>query len=327
MEQGPSRMTTITRRGALVAAAALPAAALLARSAVAQGAPAAPPAAPPPTTPFHRSRVGALDVTVVNDGAGWRPDATGGFVLNAQPEEVRQVLAAQGITNPVLANSWNVTLVRTGGRNVLLDTGRGGPGQVAANLRAAGVDPGAIDLVVATHFHGDHIGGLVTAEGAAAFPNARIAVPEREWAYWTDAGEESRAAANRRPGFALVRRVFAPYADRVTRFAADAEVAPGIRALATNGHSPGHTSYLVYDGGQQLVVIGDVATSAELFLPRPDWYPGFDMDPQAAIATRRALLDRLATDRIPFVAYHFPMPGLGRVERAGQGYRFLPATA
>jgi glyoxylase-like metal-dependent hydrolase (beta-lactamase superfamily II) len=324
MSKGDIRMTTITRRGALAAAAALPAAALFARGAAAQGTP---PAAPPPTMPFHRTRVGALDVTVVNDGSGWRPDATGGFVLNAQPEEVRQVLAAQGINNPVLANSWNVTLVRTGGRTVLIDTGRGGPGQVAANLRASGVEPSAIDLVVATHFHGDHVGGLVTADGAAAFPNARIAVPEREWAYWTDAGEESRAAANRRPGFALTRRVFAPYADRVARFAEGAEVAPGIRAVATNGHSPGHTSYLIGDGGQQLLVMGDVATAAELFLPRPDWYPGFDMDPPAAVAARRALLDRLATDRIPFVAYHFPMPGVGRVERAGQGYRFLPATA
>lgn len=313
----------ITRRaalGAALAATALPGAAR------AQGA--TPNVAPPATIPFHRSRVGALEVTVVNDGAAWRPDATGGFVLNAQPEEVRAVLAAQGITNPVLPNSWNVTVVRTGGRTVLLDTGRGGAnGQVAANLRAAGVDPAAIDLVVITHFHGDHVGGLLGADGAPVFPAARIAVPEREWAFWTDAGEEARAPSNRQPGFAMTRRLFAPYAQRVERFAGEAEVAPGIRAVATHGHSPGHTSYLIADGGAQLMVIGDVATSAELFLPRPDWFPGFDQDPAAAVATRRTLFDRLATDRIPLVGYHFPMPGLGRVERAGTGYRFLPAGA
>ena len=312
-------MTTLTRRAALAAAAILPAASLAARGALAQA-----PAAPPPTIPFHRTRIGALEVTVVNDGAGWRPDATGGFVLNAQPEEVRAVLAAQGVTNPVLPNSWNVTLVRTGGRNVLLDTGRGGPGQVAANLRAAGVDPAQVDVVAITHFHLDHIGGLVGADGSATFPNARILVPEREWAFWTDAGEEARASEMRRPGFAGVRRVFAPYAARVERIAAEAEVAPGIRAVPTPGHSPGHACYLVQDGGQQLMVIGDVATSAELFLPRPDWFPGFDMDPPTAVATRRALLDRLATDRIPMVAYHFPMPGIGRVERSGQGFRYMP---
>ncbi|WP_237216873.1 MBL fold metallo-hydrolase, partial [Falsiroseomonas oryziterrae] len=296
-------------------------------AALPRGVAAQAPAAPPPTIPFHRTRVGALEVTVVNDGAAWRPDATGGFVLNAQPDEVRQVLAAQGITNPILPNSWNVTLVRTGGQNVLIDTGRGGPGQVAANLRAAGVDPAQVNLVVITHFHLDHIGGLVTADGSATYPNARIAVPDREWAFWTDAGEESRASEARRPGFAGVRRVFAPYADRVVRLAPDSQAAPGITSVPTTGHSPGHTGYLIADGGQQLMVIGDVATSPELFLPRPDWFPGFDMDPPAAVTTRQRLFDRLATDRIPFVGYHFPMPGVGRVERAGTGFRFVAAQA
>lgn len=309
------------RRTALLGAAAALAAPALPGALRAQGA------APPPTIPFHRSRVGALEVTVVNDGASWRPDATTGFVVNAQAEEVRAVLAAQGITNTVLPNSWNVTLVRTAGRTVLIDTGRGGPGQVPANLRAAGVDPAQVDLVLITHFHLDHIGGLVGADGAATYPNARIAVPEREWAYWSDPAEEARAAENRRPGFAGVRRVFAPYAGRVDRLAAEAEAAPGIRAVPTPGHSPGHSCFLVQDGGQQLMVMGDVATSAELFLPRPDWFPGFDMDPPAAVATRRALLDRLATDRIPFVGYHFVMPGLGRVERAGTGFRMVPLGA
>jgi glyoxylase-like metal-dependent hydrolase (beta-lactamase superfamily II) len=318
-------MTSLTRRGALAAGTGLLAAGALSGAARAQGAAAVP---PPPTLPFHRSRLGALEVTVVNDGASWRPDATRGVVVNAQPEEVARVLAEQGITNPVLPNSWNVTLVRTGGQTVLIDTGRGAANsEMLANLRAVGVDPARIDLVVATHFHGDHIGGLLASDGSAAFPNARIAVPAREWAFWTDAGEESRAPENRRGGFALTRRAFAPYAGRVTQLAVGAEVAPGIRSVATNGHSPGHTSYLLHDDAQQLMVIGDVATSAELFLPRPDWYPGFDQDPPAAVATRRALLDRLATDRIPFVGYHFAMPGLGRVERAGTGYRFVPATA
>lgn len=314
----------LKRRILLAAAAAGAAAPTLLRS---QPSAAQAPA-PPPTMPFHRTRVGTLEVTVVNDGAGWRPDATGGFVVNAQPDEVRQVLSAQGITNPVLPNSWNATLVRTGGRTVLLDTGRGGAnGRLAANLRAAGTDPAAVDVIVITHFHGDHIGGLLDADGAPAFANARVLVPEGEWAFWTDAGEEARAPENRRPGFAMTRRIFAPYGARVTRFTGTAEVAPGIRAVQTPGHSPGHVSYLVADGSEQLMVIGDAVTAAELFVARPDWVPGFDQDPQAAVATRRALLDRLATDRIPAVGYHWPMPGLARIERAAQGFRMVPAAA
>jgi len=308
------RRTTLLAAGAALALPAL----LRSTPAAAQA-----PAAPPPTLPFHRTRVGALAVTVVNDGSNWRPDATAGFVLNAQPEEVRAVLAAQGITNPILPNSFNVTLVQTGGQTVLLDTGRGGPGLVPANLVAAGTPLASVDRVVITHFHGDHIGGLIQADGSATFPRARLSVPAGETAYWTDAGEESRAPANRRPGFALVRRVFAAYEGRIDQVAPGATVAPGVTAVASFGHAPGHTSYLIADGGQQLMVIGDVTTSAELFLPRPDWYPGFDMDPPTAIATRRALMDRLVTDRIPMVAYHFAMPGIGRVEKTGAGYRFI----
>ncbi|MGG5820184.1 MBL fold metallo-hydrolase [Falsiroseomonas sp. HW251] len=308
-------------RRAFLAAAALPGMpALMPRPARAQAA------APPPTIPLHRTRVGALEVTVVNDGSSWRPDATAGFVVNASPDEVRGVLAAQNIATTILPNSWNVTLVRTGGQAVLLDTGRGGQGRVAANLAAAGTPPEQVTRVAITHFHLDHIGGLVRADGTPAFPNAQVIVPEREWAFWTDAGEESRAAENRRPGFAAVRRILGAYGDRVARFAPGATVAPGITAVATPGHSPGHSSFLVADGSEQLMVIGDVATSAELFLPMPQWVAGFDMDQATAAATRAALLDRLATDRVRLVAYHFVMPGLGRVERAGQGYRFVPVA-
>lgn len=115
-------------------------------------------------------------------------------------------------------------------------------------MRAAGLDPTEVAPVVHTHFHGDHIGGPLTAEGSPAFPNAGVAVLEREWAYRPDAGEEGRASGARRPNFANVRRRFVPYAARLSRFADGAEVAPGLTAIATPGHSPGHTSFLVPDG-------------------------------------------------------------------------------
>jgi glyoxylase-like metal-dependent hydrolase (beta-lactamase superfamily II) len=281
---------------------------------------------------FHRFDVGALKVTVVTDGTNVRADATQGLVVNATPEQVRGAMTAAGIAGPAMRNPFNVTFVETPRGLVALDVGTGGApgsgiGVLRDNMRAAGLDPARVVLIAHTHFHGDHIGGLTANDGAALFPQAAVAVPEREWAFWNDAGEESRATEARRPGFANVRRRFAPYLERVTRFAPEAEVAPGIRAVATNGHSPGHTSFLISDGTAQALVIGDAITTPAFFMVNPDWLPMSDMDTAMAAETRKRLLDRAATERMLVVGYHFDMPATGRVERAGTGYRLVPAAA
>ena len=273
---------------------------------------------------FHRMTVGSLPVTVLFDGEVSRDVAQGNFVPNVTPDQLR---AALGGTTTI-QNPYNLTVVETRGGLVLFDTGFGqgaaaGLGQHRAAMQAAGIDPARIAVVVFTHFHPDHISGLIAADGSTAFPNAVVKVPEREWIFWNDAGEESRVAEGRRANFGLVRARFAPYAAKLERFAPGAEVAPGVTAIATPGHSPGHTSFLVADGNQQLIVIGDAVTTPGLFLANPEWYPMFDMDPTQAVASRKALLDRTATDRIQVVGYHFPFPGTGRVERAGTGYRLI----
>lgn len=320
---------TTTRRAAIGAAAGLLAAPPLLglRDAAAQGA------APPVVGPaFHRFDVGALKVTVVTDGSNVRADVTQGLVMGATPDQVSGALRAAGIAGPAMRNPFNVTFVETPRGLVAIDVGTGGiggpgTGALRDNMRAAGLDPARVVLIVHTHFHGDHIGGLTGSDGAALFPQAAVAVPEREWTFWTDAGEESRANEARRPAFANVRRRFAPYLERVTRFAPEAEVAPGIRAVATNGHSPGHTSFLIANGAAQALVIGDAITTPAFFMANPEWYPSFDMDPPMAVETRKRLLDRAATERMPVVGYHFDMPATGRVERAGTGYRLVPAAA
>jgi glyoxylase-like metal-dependent hydrolase (beta-lactamase superfamily II) len=307
----------IDRRAFLATAAA---GALAPRLAVAQSGPA-----------FHRFAVGGLAAAVIHDGQAVSPDVTRS-VVNATPEQVQAALAAAGIQGTAMATPFNITVVTTPIGLVALDAGRGALGQARQgtaidNMRAAGIDPAQVAIVAHTHFHGDHIGGLINADGQAVFPNARILVPEREWAFWNDAGEEARATEARRPGFANARRRFAPYQGRVVPFAPGAQIAPGITAVATNGHAPGHTSFLLADGAAQMMVIGDAVTAPAFYVANPDWFPGFDMDPPAAVATRRALLDRLATDRIPAIGYHWDMPAVARVERAGSGYRLVPHNA
>ena len=316
----------IHRRAALAATVLALPGLLQARPAAAQAAPVQ------PSPPFHRFRVGALTVTVVTDGTALRPDVTRGLVMNADADQVGAAMRTAGISGTAIRNPYNVTFVETPRGLVALDIGTGGTGgpetgTLHANMRAAGLDPARVSTIVHTHFHGDHINGLTGGDGAAIFPQAAVAVPEREWSFWTDAGEESRAAEARRPNFANVRRRFAPYRERMTRFAADAEVVPGIHAVATPGHSPGHTSFLLHDGNAQALVIGDAVTTPIFFVVNPEWYPVFDMDPPTAIETRKRLLDRAATERMPVIGYHFDMPATGRVERAGTGYRLVPANA
>lgn len=307
----------IDRRGLMAAGAGLALAPSLAPSQALAQSPA-----------FHRVAVGGLEAFIVTDGSVVRADATQGFVLNATPAQVAAAMQAAGMQGTALDNPFNVTVVKTPRGLIMLDVGRGAPGsQMLANMRAAGLDPAQVILVVHTHFHGDHIGGLTDAQGRAVFPGVPVLVPEREWAYWTDAGEESRAPEGRRPGFANVRQKFAPYRDRVQTFAPGATVAPGITAIATNGHSPGHASFMIADGRDQLLVIGDAVNAPAFFMANPEWHPVFDMDAAMAVQTRRRLLDQAATDRIPVVGYHFPMPATGRVERAGTSFRLVPANA
>jgi glyoxylase-like metal-dependent hydrolase (beta-lactamase superfamily II) len=301
--------------------------ALLAAPALLHAGPAMAQAPATPGPAFHRVPVGSLEAVIVTDGAVPVADARG-MVANATPEQAAAALRAAGIQGNGITSAFNVTVIRTPRGLVMLDVGRGAANsQMLANMRAAGLDPAQVVLVVHTHFHGDHIGGLTTDAGAAVFPNAQILVPEREWAFWTDAGEESRAPEARRPGFANVRRRFAPYEGKVTRFAPGSQVAPGITSVATNGHSPGHNSFLVADGNAQLLVIGDAVVAPAFFVANPEWYPGFDMDPPTAVASRRALLDRAAADRLQVVGYHWEMPATGRIERAGTGFRMVPAGA
>jgi glyoxylase-like metal-dependent hydrolase (beta-lactamase superfamily II) len=311
----------ISRRGTLAATLAAPAL-LSAAPALAQGPAAAPPSRQAPG--FYRTRIGAFEVTVVNDGINRRANPAEGFVRNADAAAVRAALAADMLPTDHLDITFNITFVNTGSDLILFDTGTGGllaptAGTMWANMAAAGIDPARVTKIVFTHFHGDHVSGLVTREGQARFPNAELIVPEAEWAFWMG----DRAPQQ---GATMVKGRFGAYpGERVKRVASNAEIVTGVVGVPTHGHTPGHTCYAVANGGASLLVLGDVTNHPTMNVRNPGWHLVFDMDAAAAEATRRALFDRAAADRMLIVGYHWPFPALGYVRQAGSGYEMVPA--
>jgi glyoxylase-like metal-dependent hydrolase (beta-lactamase superfamily II) len=203
-------------------------------------------------------------------------------------------------------------VVNTGGELILFDTGLN-PQGITAALAAAGYTPDQVDVVVITHMHGDHIGGL-TGEGGATFPNARYVTASVEFDAW--------AAMDNGTFDAKMR----PLADRTEMIGDGARVATGITAMAAHGHTPGHTAFMIESGGRQLLIAADFANHYVWSLAHPDWEVKFDMDKAKAAGTRRRLLGMLAADGIPFVGYHMPWPGIGYVEKTGAGYRYRPTS-
>lgn len=316
---------TTSRRLAMGGFAVALAAPALPRGAIAQAAPSATAQAPG----FYRFKVGGFTVTTVHDGFAQRP--VQGFVRNAPLEEVQKVLAESFMPTDTLRIPFTVTFVDTGSRLIVFDTGNGVTppgdtrGRMTENMQAAGLDRTKVDLVVMSHFHGDHVNGLLDAEGAAAFPNAEVVVPATEWAWWTDEGNQSRTPEAQRGTFANVARRFAPYQGKIRQLAAGAEATPGIRAVAAHGHTPGHTCYQIADGNEQAMFVADTTNRPELLARRPDFHIVFDIDPEMAEASRRKIYDQVAADRMRITGYHFPFPANGYMAKEGNGYRFVPA--
>jgi glyoxylase-like metal-dependent hydrolase (beta-lactamase superfamily II) len=315
-----SRRRFIARGAA--AASCLPLAPLTA-SVVEASAPAAGKQVPA----VFRSRLGAFELTAIGDGY-WPRTVDADFVRNADLMEVQTALRMAFLPIDVLHIPITALVVNTGGKLVLIDTGAGGrmaptTGMLTENLEAAGFDPRAVDAVVISHFHPDHILGLRNRDGAPAFPNAEVSVPAREWAFWMDDGEMSRAPDGQRWAFQAARKVFGSLRD-VRRFEDKAEIVAGITAVAAFGHSPGHMAFRIASGTDQLLSLSDAAYHPALFVRHPNWQIASDMDGPMAAATRARLLDMAAGERIRIAASHFPFPAIGHIARARERYRYVP---
>jgi glyoxylase-like metal-dependent hydrolase (beta-lactamase superfamily II) len=221
-------------------------------------------------------------------------------------------------------------LVNTGAKLVLIDTGTAGQiadtaGSLLDNLKAAGIDPKAVDTILISHFHPDHIDGIKTKDGAKIFPKAEILVPEPEWDFWMDDANMAKTEGTVKRYFLNARRIFKDIAKDVQRFKPGKEVAPGIVSVPAYGHTPGHTAFAIHSGSQSMLAMSDTVRNPYLFARHPDWQPVFDMDGPQAVEARRQMLDRVVADRMLIEAYHFPFPACGHIAKAASGYEFVPA--
>jgi glyoxylase-like metal-dependent hydrolase (beta-lactamase superfamily II) len=325
-------MTEISRRATLAGAAA---SALLPFAKTAPAIAAAP-LAEKQNASFYRYNVGTHQVTVVCDGVATinLPD---NYAAGASREDVNKVFAENHLPTDKVTHTFNPVVVNTGSKLVVIDTGLG-PDQVAqsngktgqfhANLAAANIDRAAVDTVIISHFHGDHINGLLAAENKPAFPNAEIMVPATEWKFWMDDGEMSKGMGNPilEGNFKNIRRVFDALGRKVTQYESGRELAPGITSVASPGHTPGHNSFIVASGADKVLVQVDItAGAAFLFVKHPEWNIATDVDKPLAQQTRRKMYDMAIAEKMPIQAFHAAFPGLVRVEKDGSGYRWIPA--
>ncbi|WP_187428974.1 Ribonuclease BN [Roseobacter fucihabitans] len=301
-----SDQMTLSRRAALAGAAALPLAAVSAGMSRA-GAEIKGVA----MSPFNRIKVGGFDVTTLLAGTRAVEGPHNIFGLNVDADTFAEVSAAANLPTDKSQFFFTPTVVNTGAELVLFDTGLSAEGTTSA-LEAAGYSADQIDVVVITHMHGDHIGGMTTGDGALTYGNARLVTGRTEFDAWAKADNDNFKAK------------IAPFAEQFTFLEDGADVASGLTAMAAFGHTPGHMTYMVEDGGTQLVIGADFANHYVWSLAHPDWEVKFDMDKAAAATTRRRMLDMMATDKTAFIGYHMPWPGVGYVEKRGDGFAYAP---
>lgn len=297
--------TKLTRRAALAAGLAAPVAAATAGMARASA-----PMLGASAQPFRRVVLGGFEVTTILAGTRTVPDPQTIFGMNVSAEEFAAASEAAMLPTDAAQFFFTPTVVNTGSELVLFDAGLNGAATTAA-LASAGYSADQIDVVVITHMHGDHIGGLMT-DGAPTFPNARYVTGSAEFDAWDMSGNETFENNMR------------PLADKASFLDDGGSVASGITAMAAFGHTPGHMTYMIESDGKQIVIGADFANHYVWSLAHPDWEVKFDRDKEAAAATRRRLLGMMAADKVPFIGYHMPWPGIGFVEARGDGFHYVP---
>lgn len=277
---------------------------------------------------YYHIRIGEFQVTALSDGTDMLPT---NILVNTSAAEVSSILARDFLADPV-ETSINAFLVNTGSRLILVDTGAGvlmgpGLGKVLSVLKSAGYQPEQIDEVYLTHMHPDHFGGLLAA-GHPAFPNAIIRAAKSEADYWLSDANRDAAPMDAKPRFEQAMSSLAPYisAGKFITFGNNTELVPGIRAVLTPGHSPGHTGYVIGSGAAMLVIWGDLVHVAAVQFTRPSIALKFDSDIKAAAIQRRQALKAAAEGKYWVAGAHLPFPGIGHVRSEGKNFVWVAAN-
>ncbi len=283
---------------------------------------------------FFKFKVGDIEVTQIYDGAAAPAAIDPAFIPGTTAEQIKAALVKGGLPGDTRPNWFTVTVIKSKGKYIMFDSSTGGQvggadtgRMMAKNMYSAGIEPSKISAIVVTHFHPDHISGMISKEtNSQVFPDAEIFVPAAEYAHWTAPDLIGKLPEGNRPAAQRIQNTF-PKWKNIKQIEADKEILPGVRSVATYGHTPGHTSYLVSSGKSQMMVLGDVTNIPAINVANPDWSIAFDGDKAMAAATRRKVFDRAIADKIVMTGYHWGMPGAGSVKKDGNGYAYVPVKA
>ena len=273
----------------------------------------------------------AGELIVLSDGHLERPtDFFFPSLLDA--EQVRAFRSDNGMQHDRIQRDCNITLLKLADRTVVFDVGAGAnfmstAGRLADSLAEAGVDAADVTDVVLTHAHPDHLWGLIDDFDELTFPNARHHVSQQEWDYWLDDKTLSTTPENRQAFVAGAQNRFPYIEDQVRLFRFGEEVVPGVEAVDTRGHTPGHASFMCHQGNASVMIVGDAIAHHTLAFKKPDWPFGPDQDQAQGRAARKQLLARLAGEKMAMVGFHLPYPGIGFVDTESDHYRFLAANS
>jgi glyoxylase-like metal-dependent hydrolase (beta-lactamase superfamily II) len=287
---------------------------------------------PDPGKGFHKYKVGSVEVTALYDGI-WKKPHDPAFIKNASVEDTKAALANAGMTTDYVPIPLTVVVLKVGDKFIMVDSGSGvGQWQPTAtslpdNMKAAGIDPAKISTILISHFHPDHIFGLMEkGTNAPVYPNAELVVNATEYKWWTEPGRVEKLPEGRKPLGTRIQAAF-PTWKNFKLVEGEQEVAPGIRLVNAPGHTPGHSAFLVSSGNQQLMISNDTAYVPALLGPHPEWQGAYDQDGPLAVESRRRLIDRVIAEKMAICGAHFPFPGAGSFAKDGTGYAFTPVNA